>query len=92
MNHCLRADINNLFRIVPECGDEKPIVRGIEAEMVNAPFTFGSGTAPVKMSGTALAGAESFWPQTYDQKYRQGDDGSSVYLFTTDEPGSIYTV
>src|ERR1039458_8575792 len=38
VHHCLRADTDNLFRIVSECGNEKPVVRGIDTEMIDAPF------------------------------------------------------
>src|ERR1035441_8899348 len=38
VHHCLRADTDNLFRIVSECGNEKPVVRGIDPEMIDAPL------------------------------------------------------
>jgi hypothetical protein len=38
MYHRLGTDAYNLFRIISERGNKKPVVRWIETKMINAPF------------------------------------------------------
>src|SRR5277367_6572593 len=43
VNNHLRADIDNLHRVVAKRGYEKPVASGIEAEMINAAFHIWQG-------------------------------------------------
>lgn len=43
MNHCLGTDSHNLFGVVSQSGDEKPVVHRIEPKMIDAPFYIRQG-------------------------------------------------